>query len=246
MKRCKNCGKTKPLSEFNIRRQSRDGLAVRCKTCLYEYSRVWRRQNPDAYRQWCAARDAAKRQQHEWRQQGIKQCGLCQELKPIAEFHVRRASEDGLAYRCMSCVNEVKRQWNLQHPGAHKQWYQENKEHKAKYWREWRENNKDRLSAEYKKWAAANKHIVNALVARRVARKKQAVASWIDHDAVRAIYAQAAELTAQTGIRHEVDHIVPLQGQMVSGLHWEGNLQILTKTENLRKKNKFTADPATC
>ena len=56
---------------------------------------------------------------------------------------------------------------------------------------------------------------------------------------MRAIYQQAAQLTAETGIKHEVDHIVPLAGKLVSGLHWEGNLQILTKSANGAKWNKW-------
>lgn len=72
-----------------------------------------------------------------------------------------------------------------------------------------------------------------------MARKKHATVAWCDAAAVRALYAEAARMTRETGVRHEVDHIVPLQGRNVCGLHWEGNLQILTKIENQRKRNKL-------
>ena len=57
--------------------------------------------------------------------------------------------------------------------------------------------------------------------------------------AIRAIYAEAARITKETGVRHEVDHFYPLQGEFVCGLHCEANLQILTKVENIRKLNRM-------
>lgn len=66
-----------------------------------------------------------------------------------------------------------------------------------------------------------------------------ATVRWINWDKVRAIYREAKRLTETTGIPHHVDHIIPLRGKDVSGLHWEGNLQILTATDNLKKGNRW-------
>lgn len=110
-----------------------------------------------------------------------------------------------------------------------------------------RERDAARCKAEWE--AAAPQRIAAARLARaalvrfhagrrRVAKIKR-TAPWADQAAIRAIYAEAQRLTAVTGVPHHVDHDYPLQGELVSGLHVETNLQILTGAENSRKKNHF-------
>lgn len=52
-------------------------------------------------------------------------------------------------------------------------------------------------------------------------------------------YQLAAMLTKATGIPHHVDHIIPLQGRKVSGLHVFSNLRVIPGTDNVKKSNKF-------
>jgi 5-methylcytosine-specific restriction endonuclease McrA len=66
----------------------------------------------------------------------------------------------------------------------------------------------------------------------RKAMKLSRVPSWANIEKIREIYSACPS-------GHHVDHIVPLQGKFVSGLHVETNLQYLPALENLRKHNKF-------
>jgi hypothetical protein len=69
------------------------------------------------------------------------------------------------------------------------------------------------------------------------------MAEAVDHPAhYRAIYREAQRLTAATGVAHHVDHEIPLQGVLVSGLHVHNNLQILTALENIKKRNRFAIE----
>lgn len=87
-----------------------------------------------------------------------------------------------------------------------------------------------------------NRALYNALRAKRDAAKKSRTPAWLtesDNVDIKALYVQARQLTKETGVEHHVDHIVPLQGSLVSGLHVPWNLQVLTAKENMQKNNRF-------
>lgn len=77
---------------------------------------------------------------------------------------------------------------------------------------------------------------------KRRAAKIQRTPAWADLDAMRDMYDRAHALTEETGAEYHVDHIYPLQGKLVSGLHVHNNLQILTASENSKKRNHFEVE----
>lgn len=77
-------------------------------------------------------------------------------------------------------------------------------------------------------------------------RLRQATPKWADRKAMQLIYKQAAKMTRQERLRRRkgyvgfsVDHIIPLKGALVCGLHVLANLRIVRVTENSRKRNIF-------
>jgi len=60
--------------------------------------------------------------------------------------------------------------------------------------------------------------------------------------AINEVYEEAKRITKETGIKHHVDHIVPLDSMIVQGLHCLANLQILEGSINISKGNRFWPD----
>jgi excisionase family DNA binding protein len=69
---------------------------------------------------------------------------------------------------------------------------------------------------------------------------EQRTPKWADLSAIYAFYYRCEEISRRTGIPHHVDHIVPLFGRNVSGLHVGENLRVIPASENLRKSNRWT------
>jgi hypothetical protein len=229
---CSKCKAEKPISQFNEdnrstgARTARKGYGVTsaCKKCLSE------KVSPGI--------SAEREKRDSLKQNGLKICGKCKLIKPVSEFHKRLASIDKLAAKCKACVNQNSHAWRLKHPSAHQEWYQKKKEHKATYFKNWRSNHKETEPLRMSAWAKNNPAKITAKIARRHAAKFRAMPKWANADAIEVVYAEAARLKRETGLKYEVDHIVPLQSSLVCGLHCEANLQILLKSQNIAKHNR--------
>lgn len=77
-------------------------------------------------------------------------------------------------------------------------------------------------------------------LALRQHRLKQATPQWADSAAIHAVYQTALLISEQTGIKQHVDHIVPIQGKNVCGLHVHYNLRVIPAAENGSKGNRFS------
>ena len=105
----------------------------------------------------------------------------------------------------------------------------------------YRENNQEKIISYRKKYNAENRGICNARGAKYRASKLSATPEWLTDthiDEMQNLYKECEEISIDTGIKHHVDHIIPLQGKLVKGLHVPWNLQILTANENISKNNR--------
>ena len=102
-------------------------------------------------------------------------------------------------------------------------------------------------SAAKKRYKEANPDLYRELVSVRRRRFRDATPKWLSPEQkmeIRLKYRLAIELSRSTGVRHAVDHVIPLQGEEVCGLHVPWNLRVITQDENLKKFNKLV-DPST-
>jgi hypothetical protein len=146
-------------------------------------------------------------------------------------------------------VRETSRKWYQENAEKHKEssrmWQQENPEKRKEYRRKWLQENAEKHREIVRKWQQENPEKRNANAAKRRASKLQRTPHWLTEDEVFMIkeaYSLAKLREKTTGIKWHVDHIVPLQGDTVSGLHCPENLQVIPGSENISKKNNWNWD----
>lgn len=117
-------------------------------------------------------------------------------------------------------------------------WRKANPEQKRAANAKWAAENPEKQKASAKKWYARNPGKVLAKTRKEQAIRRQRMPSWADLAAIEAIYEEAARLRA-TGANVHVDHEIPLNGNIVSGLHVHNNLRIVPAVLNMAKGNRF-------
>lgn len=182
--------------------------------------------------------------------------------KPCCNGHIaERQTSKGV---CIEC----KYKWQKENSQYYKEYWSKNKD-KAKeiwtkhnrkkrhLWPEYYAKNKSKIIAyqeQYRNdpmnqekirqaktvYRQENKAHLNALKAAYKASKKGATPDWVDHKVIAKRYDECKLLNDEAGyIKYHVDHIVPIRGKKICGLHVPWNLQVITAKENMQKSNKF-------
>ena len=161
-------------------------------------------------------------------------------------------------------ILEKKKQYGKDNKDKIKQYREDNKEIIADRQKIYRELNLEKIKKQQKQYRQDNLEFCrkrdrnyywknvehnrarkNANGAKRHSKKLKSCPEWLsqeDLSKIKSIYKMARNISKKTGIQHQVDHIIPLQGETVCGLHVPWNLRVITKEENLSKSNKLIED----
>jgi len=218
MKVCNKCKTEKTFECFAKSRKENDGHEYTCKQCTSIARKAVRDAHPERHKARSAKyrsenKEKVKKIQAEWQKNNPEKC-----REKSRRFYENNKEKEKLR----------RKKWVESNPN----WI---KEYAVKY----RAENQDQFKKYDRLYLIENRAIVQAKHARRRALKKKATVSWADKEKILAIYRECVRITEETGVEHNVDHIIPLTHKLVCGLHVENNLQIITAVENSRKNNKF-------
>lgn len=181
-----------------------------------------------------------------------KTCTKCEATKPVGEFdHFNDKSRNKVRVRahCKTCRR-----------GMVKSYDDSNKDKKADYNKKYRSenedalkearkryhlNNRERILSYLKTWRKENPDIVAYHGVKKRQKKRCATPNWLTEDQkeqIKSIYEHAKDCNHFGDGRYEVDHIVPIQGKSVCGLHVPWNLQVIPMDVNRAKNNHHDPD----
>ena len=191
----------------------------------------------------------------------MKKCYRCKEIKEFSEFNKSKNGQYGLAFYCKTCSSKISKEWRDKNPEKYRSYKEKtrakNPERTKETEQKWRKDNPEKAKAAAKRWHEANpnkngeyvkiwrknnpgRH--SAAVSKRKAAQLKRTPPWLSKEQANEItnmYETAHELRWLSEVPLHVDHIIPLNGKNVSGLHVPWNLQILPASLNMSKRNKF-------
>jgi len=169
----------------------------------------------------------------------MKPCDKCKLEKPQSLFP-KRGND------CKECVAIYMKAYRTKHATRiselKKQWKMANIERVRANDMKYAQENPEVKRTARAKWRKSNQHIINALGALRKVSQINRTPKWVDAEElwlIKEVYALATLRNKTSNIKWSVDHIVPLQGELVSGLHTISNLQVIPAVLNSAKSNRF-------
>lgn len=175
----------------------------------------------------------------------MKTCTKCNTEYLLTGFH-KGTNPDGYRTWCKICVAEYKKQYvaknGIRIRAQQKEYSDKKYPERREYYQQRYLSRKEFSLEQNRLWRKNNPESHAARESKRRASKLQRTPLWLtedDHWMIEQTYELAALRTKMLGFSWHVDHIIPMQGKTVSGLHVPWNLQVIPAVENNRKYNKL-------
>lgn len=179
----------------------------------------------------------------ELEKQGLKNCCICDETKPLEMFQKDKKKKIS-KYKgaCKACLSEKAKKHRASEKYKKRIASTEFKERNRQYSKKRYLKDKEKCMARSRVWANSPKgKIVRRIAAsKRKAAKMNACPPWLSdsqYNEMKVIYLKAVTMEKKTGEKYHVDHVAPLQGENICGLHVPWNLEPITAAANLAKAN---------
>ena len=173
----------------------------------------------------------------------MKSCTLCFKSKQLDDFHKSSIGIEGRKPRCKDCTSTIEKEKRINGTSGDaarcKRYREKNPDTRSMSVAKYNKSEKKKLS--HKKWALKNIGIIkkNCLNYRETLASATIVGKKYG---ILAPYRKLArDISAQTGIKYSVDHLIPIRGENVCGLNVTWNIQIIPLSENIKKSNKVSA-----
>jgi len=137
---------------------------------------------------------------------------------------------------------EYSQKYSETHKAQTKKWRESNKSRCAETQRNWNAKNREKRNELSRVWRSENQAVMLAHVKKRKLDKIDRTPKWLNADdfwMMTEIQEIALLRTKVTGIAWHVDHVIPLRGKIVSGLHTPLNLRVIPAYENMKKGNRY-------
>lgn len=173
-------------------------------------------------------------------------CSRCKAEKPEDCFRKRSARPRGYASYCKDCSSmkdkESRDKYRERYNQEGRRYYSENRENRIQGVLASRQKNLQSYLLTLRKWEENNPEKVRLYNANKAVKKRTRVPSWLtvgQKAQIANFYWLATDLYRTCGEKYHVDHIIPLSGKNVCGLHVPWNLQVLPSDINIKKSNKL-------
>lgn len=254
---CSKCKEEKVLTEFHTSNREPCGYKSACKVCRNKYNVLLRKKKRDKF---LLDKSKIMCDYDPLLNKNIRFCNTCGDGKSLDNYYSSPKLKLGKMYQCSTCQNEVQKfhnkkesyvKWKFEYRKQYRIKNREKLRLKNRVYteknidkireknRRYVTNNPEKVKKSKKDWADRNPHKLAERRVRRRVSEKLSIPSWSESEKIKIVYQKAKWLESITGLKYHVDHLIPIQGKDVCGLHVWANLQILEASLNCSKQDTY-------